>query len=106
VPAMPTMSFGMQLVRPGERKAEHRHTSSTVYCVVEGCGTTVADDVRMDWEPNDVFVVPGWTWHHHENRGTGDAVIYSVSDAAAMRKLGLYREEGCLPTGEVVEIVH
>ncbi len=103
-PAMPTMSFHMQLLRKGEASAAHRHTSSTVYCVVEGAGQTTVGDQILSWRRNDVFVVPGWTWHAHLADAAEDAVLFSVSDEATMRKLGLYREQGRHGDGEIVEL--
>ena len=103
-PAMPTMSFHMQLVRKGEATATHRHTSSTVYCVVEGSGNTVVGDTTLTWRRNDVFVVPGWSWHKHVPDQGEDAVLYSVSDEATLRKLGLYREQGRDDDGEIFEL--
>jgi len=103
--AMPTMSFHMRMLRPGEKTAEHRHTSSTVYCAVAGSGTTRIGDASFTWERNDVFVIPNWAWHRHENLSGGDAFLFSVSDEAAMRKLGLFREQGRTSTGDVVEVV-
>jgi gentisate 1,2-dioxygenase len=104
-PVMPTMSFNMQLLRAGERTLSHRHTASTIYCVVEGQGYTQVDDRRLEWGRNDVFVVPSWSWHEHVNLdGHKDAVIFCVTDMPAIQKLGLYREEGKTPDGDVVEI--
>ena len=104
-PVAPTMAFHVQLLRPGERTLAHRHTSSTVYCVVEGQGYTQADRTRLEWTGNDVFVVPGWVWHQHVNLGSeADAILFSVSDAPAIEKLGLYREEGRTATGDIVSI--
>jgi gentisate 1,2-dioxygenase len=90
---MPSMSFRCQMLRPGEQTRSRRKTASTVYCVLEGEGYTHVDGVRLDWARNDVFTVPGWLWHHHENTGHGDAFLYSVTDEPTMRKLGLFREE-------------
>ena len=104
-PAMPTMSFYMQLLRAGEHTAAHRHTAATVYCVVEGAGATQADDTRIEWNRNDIFVVPGWEWHEHINQETQDAVLFSVSDEAVFKKLGLHREQGRTADGDIVEIV-
>ena len=61
--------------------------------------------IEMPWDANDVFAIPTWTWFEHENRGEAPAVLYSVSDEPAMRKLGLFRAQGREPDGEVVEIV-
>ena len=101
---MPTMSFHMQLLRKGEATSAHRHTSSTVYCVVEGAGQTTVGEESLSWRRNDVFVVPGWIWHAHIPDAEVDAVLYSVSDEAPMRKLGLYREQAQVAGGEVVEL--
>ncbi|MBI4635098.1 MAG: cupin domain-containing protein [Candidatus Rokubacteria bacterium] len=101
----PTMGFAIQLLRPGEQTRAHRHTASTVYCVVEGQGYTQVDRQRLEWSGNDVFVVPGWAWHHHVNlRRSADAVLFSASDAPALEKLGLYREEARTETGDIVSV--
>jgi len=93
-PVTTTTSFCVQLLRPGERTQAHRQTCSTAYCCLEGRGRTVVGDTVMEWGPNDMFVVPSWMPHRHENlSATEDACLYSVSDAPAIRRLDLYREE-------------
>ena len=105
-PPMPTLAFTAQLLRPGEHTRAHRHTSSTAYCVVEGEGVTRFEDIEIAWSKNDVLVVPTWLWHEHINASKKrDAVLYGVSDAAALRKLGLYREQGMSGTGDIVPVV-
>jgi gentisate 1,2-dioxygenase len=102
---LPTMSFHMQLLRPGEQTLQHRQSSSSVYCVIEGEGYTDVNGVRLEWAKNDFFAVPHWMWHSHANRHRDhDAVLFSVSDRAAIQKLGLYREEGRSPAGELVTV--
>jgi gentisate 1,2-dioxygenase len=90
----PTMSFAVQMLRPDEHTRSHRHTSSTAYCCLKGNGKTIAGGRVLEWGPNDMFVVPSWTWHEHANGSASeDAILYSVSDAATLHRLGLYREE-------------
>lgn len=102
---VPTMSFQAQLLRPGETTRMHRHTSSTVYCVIEGSGATEIDGKRYEWGPNDIFVVPGWKWHRHLNATPGsDACLYSVTDAPVHHKLHVYREQERLDSGEIREV--
>src|ERR1051325_4610896 len=60
-PGMPTMSFHMRMLRPGERTAEHRHTSTAVYCAVHGSGMTDIAGASFQWEENDVFGVACWS---------------------------------------------
>ena len=44
-----TLSCWIQMLRPGEHTKKHRHTSSAVYFVVGGEGTTIVDRKTMDW---------------------------------------------------------
>ena len=93
-PVTTTMGFGVQLLRPGEKTKAHRHTSSTAYCCLEGRGRTIVGDKTLEWGPNDLFVVPNWAPHAHVNDDPNkDAILYSVTDAPAIKRLGLYREE-------------
>ena len=39
---MPTIGCWVQMIQPGEKTKPHRHTSSTIYHVVQGNGVTVA----------------------------------------------------------------
>jgi gentisate 1,2-dioxygenase len=90
---LPTIGAYLQLLPAGRRTRAHRHTAGTVYCVAEGRGRTVVGEVELEWEPNDVFVVPSWMPHWHEARGEEAAVLFSFDDAPAQRPFGLYREE-------------
>jgi len=93
-PAMPTLSFNVQLLRPSEQTAVHRHTASAVYSVVRGHGVTEIGGTRFEWSDKDVFALPGWQWHHHVNlESDEDAILYSVTDAPVLRALDLYREQ-------------
>ena len=93
-PVTTTMSFHCQMLRPGERTRSHRHTTSTAYCCIEGEGVSRVGDQVFEWGRNDMFVVPSWAWHAHENKNADrDAVLYSVSDAPTIKAVGLYREE-------------
>lgn len=91
---MPTMDFYAQMLRPGEETVSHRHTSSTVYCCLEGNGETVIDGEVFEWSRNDTLAVPTWAWHQHRNLNSdAPAFLYAVSDKPAAKALRLYREE-------------
>ena len=91
---LPTLGCFVQRLAPGFTGREHRHTSSTVYHVVSGSGTTVAGGVELHWGPRDCFVIPNWLRHQHRNHSTEDeAVLFSVSDRPALDALGFYRVE-------------
>jgi gentisate 1,2-dioxygenase len=62
--------------------------------VLKGHGYSEIGGTRIEWSENDLFVAPGWMWHRHVNPAPGtEAILYSVSDAPALRKLGFYREQ-------------
>ena len=90
-PATPSMSASLQLFPDNFKGAEFRSTDSVIYCVAEGEGTTFVQDQRIDWKEKDVFVVPGWKKHRHQN--VDSAVLFSVSDRPVHQKLELWREE-------------
>jgi gentisate 1,2-dioxygenase len=96
--APPTMRCCVQLLRPGFEGQAQRRTSSTVYFVVEGEGSTVVDGKELHWGPRDVIAVPNACTRQHINRSKGDrAVLFSVSDAPLLEAIGLYREDPALP---------
>jgi 1-hydroxy-2-naphthoate dioxygenase len=93
-PTLPTLACQVQSLPPGFRTGERRRTSSAVYFVVRGEGSTTIDGQELAWAKNDCLAVPNWTTHQHHNRsGTEDAILFSVHDTPVMRALGLYREE-------------
>ena len=105
-PVVPTLSFRSQLIRAGEKLMPYRTTASTVYCVLEGDGTTDVNGKSLQWSRNDLFVVPGWMWTRHENRdAANDAILYSVTDAPTLEKLGLLRVQGRMPDGKAVDVL-
>lgn len=90
----PTLSCGIQMLRPGERTKGHRHTSSACYHVVSGSGSTYVGEEILNWEAGDCFVVPPWFWHRHAN-GTRaeEAILFSINDSPLLESLGMHREE-------------
>ena len=49
---------------------------------------------EFNWDKSDIFVVPSWQWHSHENTTNEDAILFSINDRPSAEALGLYREEG------------
>jgi gentisate 1,2-dioxygenase len=94
---LPTMACYIQLLPPGFSGKPHRHSSSAVYYVVQGSGTTVVGDTELHWAERDNFCLPNWSQHHHVNDGPSPAILFSVSDQPVLELLGLYREESEAP---------
>ncbi len=93
-PTMTTIQCAVQLLPPREETAAHRHTSTAIYHAFRGSGATEIGGERFDWQQGDSFVVPLWHDHRHINRSASeDAILFSMTDAPALKALGLYREE-------------
>jgi gentisate 1,2-dioxygenase len=88
---MPTMAAFLQLLPSGFRGRLSRSTDSTIYSVAEGRGRTRVGTSTFSWAPRDIFVAPSWVPVSHEV--DEDAVLFSFSDRAAQKALGLWREE-------------
>jgi len=88
---MPTIGAFVQLLPAGFAGQAHRATDGTVYCAVEGRGSSRVGERIFDWEAHDVFVVPSWCPVAHE--AAEDAVLFSYSDRPAQKSLGLWREQ-------------
>jgi gentisate 1,2-dioxygenase len=95
---MPTIGCWIQMIPPGESTTPHRHTSSTIYHVVQGnglatVGKTKGSGKELSYGAQDCFFVPSWNWHHFENKSKEPAIIFSVTDRPVLESLGLFREE-------------
>jgi 1-hydroxy-2-naphthoate dioxygenase len=90
---LPTIDCHVQMLRRSEQTKEHRHTSGTVYFVIEGEGQTFAGDEVLSWSKGDGFVIPNWCWHRHNNLHREESLLFSVSDAPLLKAVQLYREE-------------
>lgn len=87
---MPTIGAFLQLLPAGFDGESYRSTDATIYCAVEGHGSTRIGDEIFEWAPHDVFVVPSWMPVRHS--AAADAVLFSFSDRPAQKALGLWRE--------------
>jgi len=101
----PTLDYGAQLLRAGEATRFKRETASTLCIAIEGEGVTEVAGRSFEWRANDIFVVPGFAWRRHINAGRMDAILYTVSDAPLLDKIGQYRAQGRLPDDTVAELV-
>lgn len=96
-PAIPTISTFMQLVPAGFKTRRYRSTAGTIHAVVEGRGRvhcSRGDDEeveQLDYVERDIFAVPSWQFIEIE--AVEDAIIFSASDEAVQRKLGVWREQ-------------
>lgn len=105
-PVFTTLGYNAQLLRPGEQTLPCRQTASTLYCCIEGRGYTEIAGQRYDWEKNDIFILPNHLWRRHVNLDdSANAILYGVTDAPLLQKLGHFRSQGKSRSGDVVELV-
>jgi gentisate 1,2-dioxygenase len=90
-PILPTIAGFAQFVPANFQTKPVRRTDSTVFHVCEGCGTIRIGDQEFELGPKDIVVAP--SWHAFSLAASQDLVLFAVSDRAAQRKLGLWREE-------------
>jgi gentisate 1,2-dioxygenase len=88
---MPTIGAFAQYLPAGFETKQYRATDSTVYVCLEGSGSAEIGGVSVDFNLNDVFVVP--SWHPLRLRAASDCILFSFSDRPMQQVLGLWREE-------------
>lgn len=92
-PTLPTIAWQAQLLTKGQITRRHRHNSTTFYFAFDGAGAVAIENDRLEYATGDIFAVPPWTWHHHENMSGDDTILFSIDDWPAMKKLGFFIEE-------------
>jgi len=90
-PPLPTIGASLQLLPKGFDGHPYRATDATIFCAVEGHGTSRIGDKTFSWGPRDIFVVP--SWHAVSHRTSDDAILFSFSDKPAQKALGIWRED-------------
>ena len=92
-PTLPTIAWQAQLLCSRQKTLPHRHNSTTFYFAFEAEGVVVIEGERLEYHKGDIFAVPAWKWHHHENSRDADSILFSIDDWPAMKKLGFYMHE-------------
>jgi gentisate 1,2-dioxygenase len=90
-PPLPTIGASLQLLPTGFSGKPYRATDATIFCAVEGRGTSTVGEKTFSWGPRDIFVVP--SWHAVTHQADVESVLFSFSDRPAQKALGIWREE-------------
>lgn len=90
-----TVSFGFQIVLPGEKAAAHRHTNSALRFVVKGNGAyTTSNGEPMVMQPGDLLIQPNFAWHDHVNDSEQPIIWIDALDSELVNFLDAsFREE-------------
>jgi len=89
-PVLPTIGAYLQLLPKSFSTQPYRSTDATIFCAVEGRGTSTIGDKTFAWGPRDIFVVP--SWHPVSHQANEESVLFSFSDRPAQKALGIWRE--------------
>jgi gentisate 1,2-dioxygenase len=90
-----TVSFGFQIVLPGEKAAAHRHTNSALRFVVCGGGAyTTSAGEPMYMYPGDLLIQPNFAWHDHTNDSNEPIIWIDALDSGLVNYLtASFRED-------------
>ena len=105
-PIYKTMTFFVQMLRPGEKTLPMKQNSSVLLSPLEGSGYSIVEGKRFDWSPFDTVAVPGGLWCEHVNGSETDrAILFVASDEPTLKALGFYRKFGKTEAGDVLHLV-
>jgi len=100
-----TMSFFMQMLRPGERTLPLKQNASLLVAPFEGSGHSIIEGHRFDWAPFDTLAVPGGAWCQHVNGSSeAPAILFVASDEPTLKALAFYQKHGKTAAGEIVRL--
>ncbi len=89
---MHVLGFTAMMLRPGEVLRPVLRSSSALFHVVSGSGTSLVNGVRHDWTSKDSFSAPVFAEIEHRNEGSEPAFLIRVHDQPLQEKLGYYEE--------------
>ncbi len=96
-----TFSVSIQHLGPGEITQSHRHTSASLYFMIQGSSTyTTAEGEQQFMEPGDLLIQPSWTWHGSRNIGSEPSIWLTAMDTSLNQYLDSYFREK-YPEGDV-----
>jgi gentisate 1,2-dioxygenase len=99
-----TMTFFMQMVRPGERTLPLKQSANLLVAPFEGRGQATIDGKRFALEPFDTVAIPGGHWVEYANDASDPLILFVASDEPALSAFGLYTRYGRSASGDVVKL--
>lgn len=104
-PVFETITYYIQMLRPGEKTAPKRETASLLLVPFKGKGHSIVDGERFDWEESDTFAIPGGCWVEHINGSDKEpAILLGSTDAPTQKKLKLYKSWGRNQAGDLLRL--
>jgi gentisate 1,2-dioxygenase len=88
---LPTLGFTAMLLRPGERHAPPRRSSSAAFHVVRGEGTSRVGGREFAWSKGDTFSAPPFARIEHQAANSA-AYLIRIHDRPLQERLRFYEE--------------
>lgn len=105
LPVFKTITFFMQMLRPGEKTLPLKQSASLVVSPFEGQGHSIVGDKQIAWDRFDTLAVPGGSWCQHVNTSaTQPAILFVASDEPALKTLAFYQKHGRNQNGDIVKL--
>ena len=90
-PVMSTLAAFAQRIPAGLTTAPYRSSDAVVLVVCEGDGEITIGEVSFTLQPRDIVIVP--SWQVHTVTAGAALTLFSYSDQAVQRVLGVWRED-------------
>lgn len=104
-PVYKTMTFFMQMLRPGERTLPVKQTASLLVSPLEGQAASIIDGQRFQINPFDTLAVPSGCWTEYVNDSASDpAILFIASDEPAISAFGLMQRWGKTAAGDIIRL--
>lgn len=89
---LPTMGFTAMMLQPGIASRPPLRSSSAVFHVVSGRGTSVINGTTHAWGPKDTISAPVFATMEHRSSGDEPAFLIRIHDTPLQEKIGYYEE--------------
>src|SRR5215211_5787346 len=91
-PCLPTLGFTALMLRAGETARPPLRSSSAVFHVVKGTGSSSINGESFNWKQGDTLSAPVFARIEHQALGSEPAFLIRIHDAPLQHKLGYYEE--------------
>ena len=91
LPLSRTIGASAERIDAGSSSPERRETTSAVYHVYEGAGTSRVGDIELHWKRGDSFAIPSWMPYVHA--ASEKAYLFRFDDRPLLDALGAYRSK-------------
>jgi gentisate 1,2-dioxygenase len=75
----------------GSTSPLRQETSSCVYHVISGSGSSVIEGHKTIWKQGDTFCIPSWQRYQHTAAPEEAVYLYRFDDQPMLKSLGFYR---------------